>query len=164
MLQSLLPVYYVQLSPAEVSVLNVKSNVLVRNLPEVALSAGATPSVLAVGRAARQAAAQSGGSWANPFGHPRSLVSDFVLAEAVLKHFVIQAAPAGWKRLVAPSPRMVIHPLGDPEGGYTQVEIRALRELAVAAGAAHATVWQGRPLTREELKSGAFPAEGRVLL
>lgn len=110
MLQSLLPVYYVQLSPAEVSVLNVKSNVRVRDLPEVALSPGATPSVLAVGRAARQAAAQSGGSWANPFGHPRSLVSDFVLAEAVLKHFVIQAAPAGWKRLMTPSPRMVIHP------------------------------------------------------
>lgn len=163
MLHSLLPVYYVQLSSAEVSVLNVKFNVLVRDLPEVALSPGAKPSVLAVGRAARQAAAQSGGSWANPFGHPRSLVSDFVLAEAVLKHFVIQAAPAGWKRLVAPSPRMVIHPLGDPEGGYTQVEIRALRELGAAAGAAHVTVWQGRPLTREELQSGVFPDEGRVL-
>lgn len=163
MLHSLLPVYYVQLSPAEISVLNVKSNVLVRDLPEVALSPGAKPRVLAVGRAARQAAAQSGGSWANPFGHPRSLVSDFVLAEAVLKYFVIQAAPSGWKRLVAPSPRMVIHPLEDPEGGYTPVEIRALRELGAAVGAAHVTVWQGRPLTSEELQSGVFPAEGRAL-
>ncbi|MBW8461128.1 rod shape-determining protein [Acidovorax sp.] len=163
MLHSLLPVYYVQLSPTEVSVLNVKSNVLVRDLPEVAVSPGAKPTVLAVGSAARQAAAQSGGVWANPFGHPRSLVSDFVLAEAVLKHFVIHAAPAGWKRLIAPSPRMVMHPRGEPEGGYTQVEIRALRELGMAVGAALVTVWQGRSLTTEELLSGRFPLEGRVL-
>ena len=163
MLQSLLPLYYVQISPAEVSVLNVKSGVLVRDLPEVALSPGAKPAILAVGRTARQAAAHSGGVWANPFGHPRSLVSDFVLAEAVLKHLIIQAAPAGWKRLVSPSPRMVIHPLGEPEGGYTQVEVRALRELATAAGAASVTVWQGHSLTTEALLSGRFPTEGRVL-
>lgn len=163
MLQSLLPLYYVQISPAEVSVLNVKSGVLVRDLPEVAWSPGAKPAILAVGRTARQAAAQSGGVWANPFGHPRSLVSDFVLAEAVLKHLIVQAAPAGWRRLVSPSPRMVIHPLGEPEGGYTQVEVRALRELAMAAGAASVTVWQGHSLTTESLLSGRFPAEGRVL-
>lgn len=163
MLHSLLPVYYVQLSPDEISVLNVHANRRASDVPEVAVSQGANPAIQAVGRAARQAAAQSGGVWANPFGHPRSLVSDFVLAEAVLKHFVIQAAPAGWKRLVVPSPRMVIHPLGEPEGGYTQAEIRALRELGMAAGAASVTVWQGRDLTPKELRSGHFPTEGRVL-
>lgn len=163
MLQSLLPVYYLQISPSEVSVLNVKAKVQVRDLPEVALSQGEKPAVLAIGRRAREAAAQAGGVWANPFAHPRCLVSDFILAEAVLKYLVIQAAPAGWKRLVAPSPRMVVHPLGEPEGGYTQVEVRALRELGMAVGAASVTVWQGRSLTAEELLSGRFPADGRVL-
>ena len=56
-----------------------------------------------------------------------------------------------------------MHPRGEPEGGYTQVEIRALRELGMAVGAALVTVWQGRSLTTEELLSGRFPLEGRVL-
>jgi hypothetical protein len=43
------------------------------------------------------------------------------------------------------------------------VEIRALRELGMAVGAALVTVWQGRSLTTEELLSGRFPLEGRVL-
>lgn len=163
MLKSLLPVFYVQLSPSEISVLNVNAHARVCDVPEIALTPGCGALVQAVGRHARQAAAQPGVALANPFAHPRSLVSDFVLAELVIKHFVARVATTGLKRLVAPSPRMVIHPLGDPEGGYTQVEIRALRELGLAAGAAFATVWQGRQLTDEELLSGRFPSEGQVL-
>lgn len=163
MLKSLLPVFYVQLSPSEISVLNVNAGARFSDVPEIALAQGNRAVVLAVGRDARQAAGQPGVVLASPFGHPRSLVSDFVLAELIIKHCVAQVADTGLKRLVAPSPRMVIHPLGEPEGGYTQVEIRALRELGIAAGAALVTVWQGPRLTDEALRSGQFPSEGQVL-
>lgn len=63
---------------------------------------------------------------------------------------------------LAASPHIVIHPLGDPEGGFTQVELRALRELANAAGASKVNVWTGRPLTDEELLTRKPPAQGGV--
>jgi len=56
-----------------------------------------------------------------------------------------------------------MHPMGDPAGGFTQVEIRALHEMALGAGASQVKVWQGRPLTDQELMSRQFPSDGRVL-
>ena len=42
-----------------------------------------------------------------------------------------------------------MHPLGAHEGGLTAGEVRALKELAMAAGAGQALVWRGVPLTDE---------------
>ena len=61
------------------------------------------------------------------------------------------------------SPRVVLHPLGDPEGGFTRIEVRALHEMALGAGAAEVRLWQGRALSDEELLSGTFPADGNLL-
>jgi rod shape-determining protein MreB len=49
------------------------------------------------------------------------------------------------------TPRVVIHPLGNPAGGFTQIERRAFREMALGAGASIVHVWTGRPLTDQEL-------------
>ena len=57
----------------------------------------------------------------------------------------------------------MLHPRVDPEGGFTQIEIRALRELAIGAGASKAFVWHGRDLTDEELLSLDFGSGGQVL-
>ena len=65
--------------------------------------------------------------------------------------------------MLAVSPRVVMHPLGDPAGGFTQVEIRAFHEMALGAGASDVRVWQGRALTDQELLSRTFPADGQVL-
>ena len=66
-------------------------------------------------------------------------------------------------RWLAMAPHLVLHPLGDPAGGLTQVELRALHELGRGAGAARVTVWQGPPLTDDEVRSGRYPASGKVL-
>jgi rod shape-determining protein MreB len=56
-----------------------------------------------------------------------------------------------------------MHLLGNPAGGFTQVEIRAFHEMAIGAGAGEVKVWQGRALTDQELLSGTFPADGKLL-
>jgi rod shape-determining protein MreB len=50
----------------------------------------------------------------------------------------------------------VLHPRVTPEGGFTQIEIAALRELGAGAGAYRVIVWQGRDLADEELVAGDF--------
>ena len=153
---------YIQLSPQRVLVRDPKSGQAVDEVPEIAVQrpSGGKATVLAVGAAARAAAAQPDTTVANPFAHPRSLVSDFTLAELVLKAFVRRVF--GSKRLFLPSPTSVIHPLGEHAGGLTQVELRALRELALGAGAASVKVWQGPTLTDAQLLSGEFPPGGQV--
>ncbi len=80
-------------------------------------------------------------------------MSDFTLAEVVLRYFVRRALGNGW---LTPSPRILLHPLGDPEGGFTQVEWRAFRELALGAGASKAYLWSGRPVSVVERNTAEF--------
>ena len=49
---------------------------------------------------------------------------------------------------------IVLHPRVAPEGGFTQIELRALHELGMGAGAYRVIVWQGRDLADEELLAG----------
>jgi len=94
------------------------------------------------------------------FAHPRSLVSDFTVAEQVLKAYFRRVRG---KSLLQPNPLVIVHPLGEHEGGLTQVELRALRELAFGAGASEARIWQGPQLTDEQVLANEYPATGRML-
>lgn len=67
-------------------------------------------------------------------------------------------------RLFRPRPAVVIHPIVVPEGGFTDSDLRALRELASVVDPVRTVVWQGPRLTRKQLASHFFPPEGRVLL
>lgn len=60
----------------------------------------------------------------NPFAHPRTMVGDFTASEQLVKAFIPKLTGASW---LAMAPRVVFHPLGDPAGGFTQLEIRAFR-------------------------------------
>jgi rod shape-determining protein MreB and related proteins len=157
MLRSFMPLLYVRVSPERLVVTDVKSASSVSEVPELAI--GRNPErVLGAGSVARSAAAQVGGATVvNPFAHPRSLVSDFTTAQELLKQFIRRVFRKSWFSV---SPRIVIHPLGDPEGGFTQVERRAFREMALGAGAAEVIVWTGRELTNQEVLAGTFPAGG----
>lgn len=153
-------VVYVQLSPNLLTLRNPKTGESISERPEVAISAGPNERMVAVGSEARTVQASQTVHVVNPFAHPRSLVSDFTVAEQLLKAFL--------KRLVGQSmfavaPEVVMHPQGDPVGGFTQIEIRALHEMALGAGARQVKIWQGRTLTDEELLSRQFPSDGRVL-
>lgn len=162
LLASLQPLLCIQLTPERVIVRNLRTGTTLNEVAELALGApGRKPAVLGVGAQARAAAAAIPGTrLIRPFAHPRTLVSDFLSAELLLQTMLKQALGKG---LLAVSPSVVMHPMGSPEGGFTAVELRAFRELALGAGAARVQVWTGRPLTDDELRSGRFPAEGGQL-
>lgn len=151
---------YVQVAPDRLSVRNLKSGASFSEPPELAIADVPKFSIVGISRDARSKASAPSVEIVNPFGHPRSLVSDFTVGEQLLK--------AVFRRVngsspLSVSPRVVMHPVGDPAGGFTQVEIRAFHEMALGAGASEVKVWQGRPLTDQELLSGTFPPEGKIL-
>lgn len=148
MLNFLSPLLYVQLSAERLSVRNVKSGITLAERPEIAISQPPRRVILAIGDSARETARASGALLVNPFAHPRSIVSDFTVAEQVLKHFVKRSLGNG---VFSIAPRIVMHPMGDPEGGFTQVEMRAIRELGQAAGASKVGLWTGKQANDDEL-------------
>lgn len=159
--RALQPVVYMRLSPQRLSVRWVRTGEAVSEPPEVALSRGARREILAIGAQARARAAAAQAELVNPFAHPRSLVSDFQLGEQVLRDFLRRLARRrSLRALCSLAPRVVMHPLGNPDGGFTQVEVRALHEMAQACGAAEVVVWQGRDLEDGDLLARRFPAEG----
>ena len=144
---------YVQISAQQLTVKNLKSGEVIAEAPEVAISAPPKPKILAIGTQARAAAAAQAAELINPFGHPRTLVSDFTTAQQVLKHYLRRIQGNAFLFL----PVIVMHPLGSPAGGFTQVERRAFREMALGAGASEVVVWTGRTLTDQEILSGQYP-------
>ena len=154
------PVVYVRLSPDKIHLRNVRSGLNLSEQPLAAISVQPPARLLAVGDEAKLHASETGVKIFNPFTHPRSLVSDFTMAEQVIKGLVRKLL--GSSRY-SPSPMIVIHPQVEYAGDFTQVEIRAIRELAMGAGASRVIVWEGRELTDQELLSKSFPRDGRVL-
>ena len=152
---------YVQLSPHLLTIRDAVSHQVLSEVPEIAIRKppGKPATVVAVGRAARAAAGEPHVVVHNPFAHPRSLVSDFTVAETLLKALMKQVPG---NRFLASAQIVVMHPLGEHVGGLTQVELRALRELALGAGAAKVHLWQGPLLTDEQVVQQAFPATGTL--
>jgi len=153
---------YIQISPDRVAIKNLQNGVAISETPHVAIASRLGNSRI-VGFGAQAAMLKANGqadTVVNPFSHPRSMVSDFTVAQQLMKHLVRKSVGSTW---LPSSPCVVLHPLGDPEGGFTQVEIRAFHELALGAGAAQVTVWTGRPLTDQEAKTRTFPQGEGVL-
>jgi rod shape-determining protein MreB and related proteins len=157
MLNYLSPLLYVQLSPDRLSVRNVKTGVTIAERPDIAVSQKPRRIIIAVGDNAQVAAQASGALLLNPFAHPRSIISDFTTAEQVLKHFVKRSLGNG---VFSMAPRIVMHPMGEPEGGFTQVEMRALRELGEAVGASKVGLWTGKAANDKELLDSRTIYEG----
>lgn len=88
-----------------------------------------------------------------PFDHSRMVLHDFVIAEKLVQELIRRMHS---NRFIHPSPIVVLHSLVDWDGGLTEIEKRALLELAYGAGAREAYVWQGRRLTDSEIQSGRY--------
>ena len=158
MLSFFSPLVYIQISPNLLTLKNLKTGLEISEVAEIALSLPPKPKViLGAGAQARLASASEPAQLIQPFAHPRSLVSDFASAEALIRIQLQRVLGKGWLR-VAPS--VVMHPLGNPDGGFTQVELRAFREMAMGAGASTARVWTGRPLANHELLSDQAALSG----
>lgn len=151
---------YVQIAPDRLAVRDPKSGKAFSEPPEVAIAHSPKVKIVGIGSEAHQRSTEPSVEVVNPFAHPRSLVSDFTVGEQLLKAVL---ARVNGSSVLAMAPRVVMHPLGDPAGGFTQVEIRAFHEMALGAGASEVKVWQGRALTDQELMSGMFPSDGKVL-
>ena len=147
------PTVYIQISSALVTLKNFKTGEVISEVPEMAVRLPPKAMILAVGPEARQVSVLEQVDIVNPFGHPRSLVSDFNAAQQFLKY---QFRRVQSRSMLVLPPKVVLHPMGSPEGGFTQIELRALREIALGAGAAHVTMWTGRPLSDQEVVSRSF--------
>ena len=83
-----------------------------------------------------------------PFSSNRMLVGNFTNASNLLRNEVKKSIKRGW---FTPSPRVLIHAAEMAEGGLSEVEERAIRELAADAGARIVFVWDGHDLTDSEV-------------
>ncbi|GAB6044225.1 rod shape-determining protein [Endothiovibrio diazotrophicus] len=128
-------------------------------VPLVAISRDGRKRILGVGRAAEQEALRSGEDFdlVNGFDHPRTIIRDFNVAEKTLQHFIHRVYRAG--SLLRPSPSMIIQVSEPFEGGLTEVELRALCELAAGAGAREVAVWDGPELSDEAIRRGRYPGD-----
>ncbi|MDB5861968.1 MAG: rod shape-determining-related protein [Ramlibacter sp.] len=149
---------YIQISPHRLTLRNVQTGESVTTSPEIAIERARTSKVVAVGAKARKHESRTV-QVLNPFAHPRTLLADFGAAELLLRALLPQVRG----RSLFGGPRFVMHLQDDPAGGFTQLEIRGFRELALGAGASQAVVWHGPNLTDEQLQGTQFPKEGRVL-
>ena len=84
----------------------------------------------------------------DPFTTERLLVGKFSTAEYVLKRGMKRLHENRW---LSPSPIIIVHPMEKTENGLSEVEERALRELAAGAGARKVFVWVGHVLSDEEV-------------
>jgi actin-like ATPase involved in cell morphogenesis len=85
-----------------------------------------------------------------PFTTTRLLVGQFQEAESLLRKAIQEISNGS---LFQVSPVIVIHPIEMVEGGLSEVEERALRELAMSSGARSVFVHIGAPLTDSEVVS-----------
>lgn len=152
---------YVQISPQRLAVRDPVKQISIAEVPEVAIRKipGEKARVAAVGSAARLAGSEPHTAVHNPFAHPRSLISDFTVAELLLKAFMLRLRE---NAVLVPAPVVVMHPLGEQAGGLTQIELRAMRELGLGAGASKVRLWEGSDLTDEQIIRGQFPSTGRL--
>lgn len=82
------------------------------------------------------------------FTTQRLLIGHFQVAEKVLRQGIKDLFSTSW---LPASPAIVIQPMEKIEGGLSEIEERAFRELAAGAGARKVAVWVGDELTESEV-------------
>ena len=150
----------VRISPSRLWMRDPVADLTFDEPPLMAISAPPRRTVLAIGREALALRGKPGVTVVNPFEHPRTPIADFIIAEQILKH--VLRGKLG-RRMFLPAPAMVIGLDSEPEGGLTPIEIRALKELAIGAGASRSYVWNGPRLSDEQVVQLRFPTTGDVL-
>lgn len=150
------------LQPEWLSVLHVESGKEYADIPVMAIEKiKGNRIIAAIGHEALAKKGLSNIIMANGFDNPRTPIADFTVAEKTLQHFLKQLFSG---RFFNPAPIIVVHLLEIPEGGLTQVEIRAFTELGMGSGARKTYVWEGPELSRDELRELRFSrADGTLL-
>lgn len=134
--------YYLRVNRERVSVRNVSTGDVVEVTPKLGLDSA--NKILSVGDPADPFAVRV----LAPFEHPRILINDFTGGEKLIE-YVFQKLSGN--RVFRPAPIVLVHPDLDLEGGLTQIEARALREMVEGAGARRVYLYYGRQLTDKEV-------------
>lgn len=160
-LARLSPCFYVQMRENRLTVINVATGDRWDQAPLLALEANAKgiKSVVAVGDEAKRRVGP-GIEVVNPFAHPRTLLSDFSVAEKLLQEVFKAMSKSS---LMPTSPAVIMHPLEKLDGGLTQIEVRAMRELALGAGARDVLVREGAELPAQDIDFAALLREEQSL-
>lgn len=112
--------------------------------------------ILAVGRQALSLEGHSGLRLIRPFGHPRAAIHELAAAEKLLAHACRELLKGQSWYSLRPMSLVILHPLRPLEGGLTEIERRALQEMAENVGARKVVFHQGRELTAAELRDYDF--------
>ena len=154
MLKKLFAIYkttiYIQIWENRVKAVVVNTGEVFDEPPLVAIKTNAKGQkiITSVGSGARQDGINDATVVVNPFSHPRTLLSDFEVAEKFMQH--VMSTLLG-KRFLPPTPHVIIHPMEKTEGGLNMIEERALRELALGAGAREVIIYEGPQLDAETI-------------
>ena len=105
--------------------------------------------VVAAGNEARRFTGNHDVDLVNPFDHPRMLIGNWLVAERLLQHAIRSLYKGNFIRA---APRIIIHPMENLEGGLSDVETRAFRELAVSAGGSDVAIHIGPELDKREIR------------
>jgi rod shape-determining protein MreB len=142
---------YIQVSDKRVKVSSPQIATPFETRPFVAIEdKGGNKIISAIGREAEALQGRPNVALVNPFAHVRTVLGDFTVGEKLLQHAIRSVLKDRWLVLQLFA---IIHPERQLEGGLTQVELRALRELCENAGCRRSAVHEGRPLTMEEVRS-----------
>lgn len=152
---------YIKLSSEQLYIRNIDTGNEIREKPLLAIRGiGAKALIDAVGNVAEEACrADDGLVLVNPFQHPRTLLADFNVAQRLMTYFY---GTMGALKFFRPKPLIIFQPLEMLEGGLTQIEKRAFRELFLSAGAQKFIGWTGRTLTDDEIRTQSFAQESEV--
>ncbi len=148
---------YVEFSDKWISVKHVETGKTFEDKPLLAVKQNKKGKniVFAVGAEVEQLKNDTTISIHNGFFHPRVCINDFEIAQATLMHFIRKAL----NKKILFKPIIIMHPKGDLKEGLSQIEDRAIKELATAAGAQKCYVWVGRRLKDVEMISLNFPTQ-----
>ena len=95
----------------------------------------------------------TGDTVVNPFDHPRIFISDFYVAEKLLQMIFATFSPFKW---IKPAPIVILQINETLEGGLSQIEKRALSEMAMGAGAYATYLTESKILSDIEIISGYY--------
>lgn len=146
--------YYVAISPERLLICNLDNGEIFDDVAVIALRA--TPGnkrIAGFGEAALQLVKlERDLALHYPFQHPRSLFSDFTVAEVMVKHFFTNVVRR--RRLPKPMCKVVVHPV--QSDSLTQIEQRVAQELMASCGAKEVIVYEGAVLARNNLTKNSL--------
>lgn len=152
----LFPMYYLRIGPEKISIRDVRRGTILEEVAAIAIGgAQGKKRVLAVGREALSIARTDAGTELHyPFRHPRVPFGDYTVAEKLMQY--VMRKFMAWNGFMWPTARVIVHPLHQLEGGLTQIEHRAFRELVENAGVRLAVIYAGADLSDRQIDDELF--------